>query len=154
MDAQNQPKHTPGPWVAHNEPGHGFWYVDRTEDGCGSIATCYNTCIAYAEANARLIAAAPELLGACQSALRALEDNTEPGPMDEDAKEGLRLAIAKATATNLHRPPPEATAPRGGKRRKIFRASAPLIGRSLDAHGIERERSQNHENTNRPDTGL
>ena len=48
------------------------------------------------EANARLIAAAPELLGACKSALRALEDNLAPGPMDGDAKTALRLVIAQA----------------------------------------------------------
>ena len=48
-------------------------------------------------ANARLIAAAPELLAACIFALRALEDNLQPGPIDRDAKEGLRAAIAKAT---------------------------------------------------------
>jgi hypothetical protein len=46
--------------------------------------------------NARLIAAAPELLGACKSALRALEDNLQPGCMDEEAKVALRLVIAKA----------------------------------------------------------
>ena len=47
-------------------------------------------------ANANLIEAAPEMLGACKSALRALEDNLEPGCMDEDAKTALRLVIAKA----------------------------------------------------------
>lgn len=52
-----------------------------------------------AKANAQLIAAAPDMLGALKSALRALEDNLEPGPMDEDAKAGIRAAIAKATAT-------------------------------------------------------
>ena len=31
------------------------------------------------------------------ASLRALEDNIQPGPMDEDAKTGLRAAIAKAT---------------------------------------------------------
>lgn len=45
---------------------------------------------------ARLFAASEELLGACKSALRALEDNLDPGPMDEDAKTALRLAIFKA----------------------------------------------------------
>ena len=40
--------------------------------------------------------AKPELLGACRSALRALKDNLDPGPMDADAKAGLSAAIALA----------------------------------------------------------
>ena len=47
---------------------------------------------------AKLKAINADLLAACLSALRALEDNLSPGPMDEDAKAGLRAAIAKATA--------------------------------------------------------
>lgn len=35
-----------------------------------------------------------EVLGACKSALRALEDNLRPGPMDEDSKVALRLILS------------------------------------------------------------
>jgi hypothetical protein len=79
--------HTPGPWLNDGD------LVD-TQDGVISCDTGPKS-----EANARLIASAPELLAACLSALRALEDNTSPGPMDGDAKAGLRAAIA--TATNV-----------------------------------------------------
>lgn len=44
----------------------------------------------------RLRAINAELLGACRSGLRALQDNLQPGPMDEDAKAGLSAAIANA----------------------------------------------------------
>ena len=54
---------------------------------------------------ADLWAAAPKLLGACKSALRALQENLAPGPMDGeqianelDAITGLLAAIEKATA--------------------------------------------------------
>jgi hypothetical protein len=50
-----------------------------------------------AEANARLIAAAPELLDECISALAAIEDDTRSPRRIEAVKAGLRAAIAKAT---------------------------------------------------------
>ena len=81
-------QHTPGPWYL-NPRG---WIVQST----GDIVTRLE-CSENKEADAMLLASAPELLSACMSALRALEDNLQPGPMDEDAKEGLRAAIAKAT---------------------------------------------------------
>ena len=105
-------QHTPGPWRVKQT---GFTYFrDLTilgEDWHGEETPIASALVRNAlhpygradkaraeiEANARLIAAAPELLDACMSALRALEDNLQPGPMDEDAKEGLRAAIAKAT---------------------------------------------------------
>ena len=73
-----------------------YWDVcTRRKDGLNTIyETVAENC---GPEDARLIAAAPELLAACMSALRALEDNIQPGPMDEDAKTGLRAAIARAT---------------------------------------------------------
>lgn len=58
--------------------------------GAARGATAYE-----ALARAQMFAASAELLGACKSALRALEDNLSPGPMDEDAKTALRLVLAK-----------------------------------------------------------
>ena len=84
-------QHTPGPWHAEPAPHRSHWILGAT-----SVALT----IEPNEANARLIASAPELLAACMSALRALEDNLSPGPMDEDAKAGLRAAIARATGGN------------------------------------------------------
>ena len=82
-------QHTPGPWTADI---YCVW--------AGEIFVCGTQTGLPVErqiANARLIASAPDLLAACLSALRALEDNLSPGPMDEDAKAGLRAAIARAT---------------------------------------------------------
>lgn len=86
-------KHTPGPWILTGNAGQVYGLDSRKVSDCGNCAVNLEN-----HANARLIAAAPELLGALKSALRALEDNLSPGPMDEDAKTAARLAIAKATA--------------------------------------------------------
>ena len=83
-------QHTPGPWKAEK---YCIWAGD-----CFIAGTATGQGDPEQRANARLIASAPDLLAACLSALRALEDNLSPGPMDEDAKAGLRAAIAKATA--------------------------------------------------------
>ncbi len=75
---QSEPSHTPGPWeawpVSHDKDGTPHLYVR-----CGGDAQCrliVNT-IAYgaisreqANANARLIAAAPDLLAACKAHVR------------------------------------------------------------------------------------
>ena len=86
--------HTPGPWDLDIEGSK--WFID----GADELTVAYLDREGFREkgeieANARLIAAAPELLAACKSALRALEDNLDPGPMDSDAKTALRLVIAK-----------------------------------------------------------
>lgn len=69
-------KHTPGPWVAQKGAGY---YVTRPKSRCAHVVgVCNRTslvdgdCEAEAEANARLIAAAPDLLEALKSALNAL----------------------------------------------------------------------------------
>ena len=103
-----QMKHTPGPWYVETVPtsiGHchkiqpvnACLYVDYR----GIRATDPKT--AVAEANARLIAAAPELLEALE---KMLHEATKIGAFDEDAERRLeqrpefiqaRAAIAKAT---------------------------------------------------------
>jgi hypothetical protein len=80
--------HTPGPWQTDGQfVTVGKQFVAETSGKVGFHED---------RANALLIAAAPELLAACLSALRALGDNTSPGPMDDDAKTALRAVIAKA----------------------------------------------------------
>lgn len=117
-------QHTPGPWFVVEDPQHAGKHPSHAarficnrpefetvipptpgEDdgwqvfhGDGGTTICSLRDTVDQAADARLIAAAPELLGALKSALRALEDNLSPGPMDEDAKTAARLAIAKATA--------------------------------------------------------
>ncbi len=75
--------HTPGPW-GDVQPGNGS--TDRDEPGCrwiihdGRIVA--KTCQQADEstANARLIAAAPELLKACEAARRNIDVSTiRPG---------------------------------------------------------------------------
>jgi hypothetical protein len=85
--------HTPGPWKAatafsENEP-NGYHVISPPKWGSPDIA------IADSDANARLIAAAPELLAACQFLADAAE--TEPGMSIYRAHiEQARAAIAKA----------------------------------------------------------
>ncbi len=68
-------KHTPGPWqVNHNDPLH-VCDADGESRGCSPIAFVQvaNDGRWAARANARLIAAAPDLLEALQSVLFTLE---------------------------------------------------------------------------------
>ncbi len=87
-------KHTPGPWKAefhgsvwHIEEGSHFPPVQLacvyvwTEDGGRKEAA----------ANARLMAAAPELLAEIQSALATAQDGLEH--MDSGDEEGARMAL-------------------------------------------------------------
>jgi hypothetical protein len=89
-------KHTPGPWRVALPPN------DRIQSriiysAAGSVARAYNNTKA-AQANARLIAAAPELLAALQEArelVRLLASRYSHGPA-EVAVDRIDAAIAKA----------------------------------------------------------
>ena len=89
----NETKHTPGPWRAtppalrHEKHGQSVVYAEA--DG-KDVAVIYD-----GRANARLIAAAPELLAACK-AIAALMDGQGRANMPEVAGQA-RAAIAKAT---------------------------------------------------------
>jgi|SRR5690554_6052412 len=98
-------KHTPGPWEAsftdclggpasycRIRPVSGEMFGRFTSQ---EIATMYMMDEAEQQANARLIAAAPDLLDACRQFSRALEseDKYEIG----NAYKSAWLAIAKAT---------------------------------------------------------
>ena len=103
--------HTPGPWSFCNPtiPPEGDWYI---EDGQGrpfasvfrdedKHQTLYPDEIKAAAANARLMAAAPELL----DALRGLLDVYDSDPCNPEPEPGTeihtaRAAIAKATGGN------------------------------------------------------
>jgi hypothetical protein len=61
-------KYTPGPWELRHSTRHGYFFIDYPQQE-GSATLTKLDC---EEADARLIAAAPELLGAVQLALRAL----------------------------------------------------------------------------------
>lgn len=94
--------HTPGPWECKHRAGSDEMY--RTEIFSakhGGIATCAWTpkncgngvTATYREANARLIAAAPDLLAALQFMLDSEVHGWDILPAQEQA----RVAIAKAT---------------------------------------------------------
>lgn len=88
--------HTPGPWEADDNEGFSIW---RVYGGSKSIAEVIGDS-AEADANARLIAAAPEMFEALCGAWMALSG--APDWMhreDEYADEirAVRAAIAKAT---------------------------------------------------------
>ena len=100
----NNTKHTPGPWIV----GPMSDYI-AAKDGSliAEIPTDYSPITGEHTgamvANARLIAAAPELLSACREALRSLdalsESATDGFPKDNRAANMLRAAIAKAEGT-------------------------------------------------------
>lgn len=67
------------------------------EDPSGWLVAEITPIVSNGSDLAQLFAAAPDMLGACRSALRALKDNLDPGCMDADAIGGLEAAIASAT---------------------------------------------------------
>lgn len=96
--------HTKGPWKARVNPDGGRLSVEGADGtavvaGCGCCDSPW-TDKAHAEANARLIAAAPDLLAACKALLQ-FEDAEigESGGELEDSMRAvamIRAAIAKA----------------------------------------------------------
>ena len=88
-----QVKHTPGPWVAEDYAGAGSvpWYV-VPHDHKGTIAALTGL---DAEANARLIAAAPDMLEALQALVSA--NNSTDGMAMRKAWGKADAAIARAT---------------------------------------------------------
>ena len=103
-------KHTPGPWSAHNHVikngmmNGGDW-AGHIEDnkGRGLAVICFNTSTPEkgkvsqkeAEANLKLISAAPDLLEACKAALELIKTLNGVWPKEEKF---LRDAILKAEA--------------------------------------------------------
>jgi hypothetical protein len=95
-ELNDMPKHTPGPWKAQG------WLITadrKTNSRCGAIASISTTATMYEdkwEANAQLIAAAPDLLEACEA---IANDTTHPILGNLQAM--LRIAIAKATRREI-----------------------------------------------------
>jgi len=85
--------HTPGPWV--NDSSHSEWGKNVVWAGDVVIAHVVDDQHDNADANARLIAAAPELLAALKMAVRVMQDND----IDESMAGEFEIwtdAIAKA----------------------------------------------------------
>lgn len=92
---------TPGPWIAHKYPTkRGYGFVIQSEEHRGISIASLSPGIStdriepIAEANARLIAAAPDLLAALEE---LLESQRGDWPLRQaEAKQQARAAIAKA----------------------------------------------------------
>lgn len=84
--------HTPGPWRIGPKHKDGTFAIHA---GKASVVHCtpFGSSNGHAEANARLIAAAPELLEAC----KAIFDYYDEDDLMVGDIEKLRAAIAKAT---------------------------------------------------------
>lgn len=107
QSTQPAPRHTPGPWKA----GSKSVSAPETEDRLGLDVRLYGGNARDNRANARLIAAAPELLEACAAMIAWDEAEKAARPWNEDGGKGwherldacalafekARAAIAKAT---------------------------------------------------------
>jgi hypothetical protein len=90
-------KHTKGPWQCHRN--HHYWQFGTDEFQLGDVCATQFTDPGAEEANARLIAAAPELLEACLRLVGSL--GVMIGDPDNDGDiVFVRAAIAKATGEN------------------------------------------------------
>lgn len=90
--------HTPGPWEIVPFAKTNVRQVggDRGVASCGGYATTMRGDVAAEnEANARLIAAAPDLLAACKLALFQTDEPYAPHNVD-NARKLLEAAVAKA----------------------------------------------------------
>jgi len=102
---EKQVGHTPGPWTAFVNTV--FWEVHgpgdfgHIGDTCASSASApeYGRSMELGGANARLMAAAPDLLAACNGLLDAIHDSMTHASQKhhEAAIAAARAAIAKAT---------------------------------------------------------
>lgn len=92
-------EHTEGPWKAEPNYRSTGWYVNQPKN-CRQLAIVNQQDAGIerdeCEANARLIAAAPQLLAACEAALEAFEWTERALPEDAVAIVTLRSAIAAA----------------------------------------------------------
>lgn len=94
-------QHTPGPWYSFQcLPPSIAWSINQSEKSV--VASVSGSALhrpdKESEANARLIAAAPELLAACREALYWMGQESRG---EENCVNLLRVAIAKAEGTEL-----------------------------------------------------
>ncbi len=98
MSTKNTDKITPGPWhvrSAQNDEGYGLLICDEDQTVLSRMDTWLGkTPEAAMEANARLIAAAPELLEAAELCIALCK---EIGATETNAYAQARAALAKAT---------------------------------------------------------
>lgn len=102
-------KHTPGPWIFENRDGD-HPLNDQNGWGCDGLWAVNGGFIlgagpgwdgayqAPTEANARLIAAAPEMLELIQNVARTWEDDCQFIPCDTEAASALSNKLARLAA--------------------------------------------------------
>jgi hypothetical protein len=97
MDA----KHTPGPWqIDPHDDGDYFWISPEASGGYGWVGERYMRASGHMDiSDARLIAAAPELLDALKALLPDAVGNHIGGPDTQARIDAARAAIAKATGS-------------------------------------------------------
>ena len=90
-------KHTPGPWqwTQHFDPT-----ISIYKDGFGQIARLYDSSAGTGKANARLIAAAPDLLDALKALTHSLDVEDLVHDDQRSSFAAAIAAIAKATEKN------------------------------------------------------
>ena len=88
--------HTPGPWSYSQESVDPEWWIVTIKGGL--IVANVNAHLCQV-ANARLIAAAPDMLEALTEAAKYFELLSVNSMIAEDGRDIVRAAIAKATGT-------------------------------------------------------
>ena len=91
-------KHTTGPWhTTKPSESNGYVWVNPIDGCCGEVATAWSTSQGSAEANARLIAAAPDLLESLEMIVSEADSYTaRTGKPVYNWLDQARAAIAKA----------------------------------------------------------
>lgn len=87
--------YTPGPWSVDTKPTLGTTISIRSENREVAVVATNGVSDAVGQANARLIAAAPELLRALEMALESLD--MAGIPEEWDCRSVVRKALAKVT---------------------------------------------------------
>jgi hypothetical protein len=85
-------KHTPTPWQMEKGELSSAWFIHNS----GSEVCLVPKNTMYQEANARLIAAAPDLLAACEKAVKNLETKVNAHSYVEPTIDMIKEAIKKA----------------------------------------------------------
>jgi hypothetical protein len=93
-------QHTPGPWQVNHWDKTQVCDADGEVRGCAPIAYCEGS-MAERKANARLIAAAPELLAALQKLLSHGTFDDYPNTAEWHAVREARTAITSATGEGV-----------------------------------------------------
>lgn len=98
-ESRNTPRdsraaHTPGPWTYQHE---GVRYVIEAGGEVGKVGVACTAGLHYDnEANARLIAGAPDLHAACDAALIYMSGGECTPQAEKELRETLRAALRKA----------------------------------------------------------